>query len=40
MSMRDRIGAVGGTLEIASRPSDGTTVRGLVPVHAPFVRSG
>jgi signal transduction histidine kinase len=34
-SMRDRIDVVGGTLEIASRPNRGTTVRGRVPVSAP-----
>ena len=30
--MRDRIGAVGGELEIVSSPGHGTTVRGTVPV--------
>jgi len=30
--MRDRIGAVGGVLEIASSPGHGTTVRGSVPL--------
>ena len=30
-SMRDRIGAVGGQLEITSRPGQGTQVRGTVP---------
>jgi signal transduction histidine kinase len=30
--MRDRIGAVGGMLEIASSPGQGTTVRGSVPL--------
>jgi signal transduction histidine kinase len=29
--MRDRIGAVGGELEIVSQPGRGTTVRMLVP---------
>ena len=34
-SMRDRVGAVGGHLEIASRPQGGTVVRGSIPVaHA------
>jgi len=31
VSMQDRIGAVGGELEIASAPGHGTTVRGTVP---------
>ena len=31
ISMRDRIGAVGGELEIHSRPGRGTIVRGVVP---------
>lgn len=31
MSMRDRIGAVGGELEIVSSPGGGTTVRGHIP---------
>ena len=31
MSMRDRIGAVGGALEIESTPGGGTTIRGTVP---------
>ena len=30
-SMEDRIGAVGGELEVASAPGQGTTVRGTVP---------
>jgi signal transduction histidine kinase len=33
-SMRDRIGAVGGEVSIASRPGAGTTVRVFVPVPA------
>ena len=33
-SMRDRIGAVGGDLEVISSPGRGTTVRGAVPDHA------
>ena len=33
-SMRDRIGAVGGDLEVMSSPGRGTTVRGAVPDHA------
>ena len=32
MNMRDRIEAVGGTLEVTSRRGRGTTVRGCVPV--------
>jgi signal transduction histidine kinase len=35
VSMRDRIGAVGGELEIAATPGGGTTVRGRVPVTGP-----
>jgi signal transduction histidine kinase len=31
IGMRDRIGAVGGELEISSRPGAGTTVRGTIP---------
>jgi signal transduction histidine kinase len=31
VSMRDRMGAMGGTLEIVSRPGGGTTVSGAVP---------
>jgi signal transduction histidine kinase len=31
-SMRDRVGAVGGRLEITSRPRRGTVVRGSIPV--------
>ncbi len=31
-NMRDRIEAIGGTLEVTSRPGAGTTVRGCVPV--------
>jgi signal transduction histidine kinase len=29
--MEDRIGAVGGTLEVSSEPGRGTIVRGVVP---------
>ena len=32
IGMRDRIGAVGGTVEITSAPGRGTTVRGTVPL--------
>ena len=32
IGMRDRIGAVGGTLDIVSSPGQGTTVRGTIPV--------
>ena len=31
LSMRDRVGAVGGQLEIVSSPGQGTTVRGVIP---------
>ena len=31
VSMRDRIGAAGGTLDVVSRPGDGTSVHGIVP---------
>jgi len=31
VSMRDRIGAVGGELRVASQPGDGTTIRAHVP---------
>ena len=30
-NMRDRLGAVGGTLEIESAPGKGTRIRGTVP---------
>jgi signal transduction histidine kinase len=33
-SMRDRIGAVGGELELVSAPGSGTTVRGRVPLSS------
>jgi signal transduction histidine kinase len=33
IGMRDRIGAVGGELEIVSSPGAGTTVRGTVPLN-------
>ena len=36
VSMRDRIGAVGGELEIVSSPRAGTHVRGTVPDEAAF----
>ena len=35
VGMRDRIGAVGGELEITSAPGLGTTVRGIVPDDGP-----
>jgi signal transduction histidine kinase len=38
-SMRDRIGAVGGRLEITSRPGQGTHVRGAIPDGAPVPAS-
>jgi signal transduction histidine kinase len=31
--LRDRLAAVGGSLEVDSRPGFGTTLRGLLPVH-------
>jgi signal transduction histidine kinase len=34
-NMRDRIGAVGGTLRIESAPGSGTRVRGAIPLAAP-----
>ena len=40
-SMRDRIGAVGGELEIVSTPGEGTRVRGTIPIgDATAVSSG
>lgn len=33
MSMRDRVGAVGGDLQVVSAPGRGTTVRALVPLR-------
>jgi signal transduction histidine kinase len=33
-NMSDRIGALGGTLEIDSTPGSGTTIRGTAPIHA------
>jgi signal transduction histidine kinase len=32
--MQDRLEALGGTLEVASSPGEGTTVGGAIPVHA------
>jgi signal transduction histidine kinase len=32
IGMRDRIGAIGGTLHITSSPGQGTTVHGTIPV--------
>ena len=37
LSMKDRIGAVGGELEIASSPDAGTRIRGLVPDESPVL---
>jgi signal transduction histidine kinase len=34
-NMRDRIGAVGGTLEIDSAPGRGTRVTGMIPISQP-----
>ncbi len=36
-SMHDRVGAVGGRLEITSRPGEGTQVRGTVPDSPPVL---
>jgi signal transduction histidine kinase len=33
-NMRDRLEALGGSVEISSRPGEGTTVRGRIPVEA------
>lgn len=35
VGMRDRIGAIGGELEVVSSPGAGTTVRGMVPIDGP-----
>lgn len=32
-NMADRLAALGGTLEVRSRPGEGTTVTGRIPVH-------
>jgi signal transduction histidine kinase len=40
IGMRDRIGAVGGELEIVSAPGAGTTVRGTVPLEAAIASGG
>ena len=32
IGMRDRVGAIGGQVYIASSPGEGTTVRGTIPV--------
>jgi signal transduction histidine kinase len=32
--MRDRVGAIGGTLSVTSVPGRGTTISGMVPIHA------
>lgn len=34
ISMRDRLGAVGGELDVSSSPGRGTTVRGTIPVNS------
>jgi signal transduction histidine kinase len=34
VNMRDRLGAIGGTLEVQSAPGEGTRVRGRIPVGA------
>jgi signal transduction histidine kinase len=33
-NMRDRVGAIGGTLSVTSVPGRGTTISGMVPIHA------
>jgi signal transduction histidine kinase len=33
-NMRDRVGAIGGTLRVDSAPGRGTTISGLVPFRA------
>jgi signal transduction histidine kinase len=35
VNMRDRLGAIGGTLEIDSAPGQGSRIRGHVPVDVP-----
>jgi signal transduction histidine kinase len=40
VSMRDRIGAAGGTLEIRSAPGRGTTVHGTVPAEGQGLEGG
>jgi signal transduction histidine kinase len=40
VNMEDRVGAVGGELEITSTPGGGTTVRGSVPATRRFIRPG
>ena len=32
INMRDRMGSFGGTIEVASAPGSGTTVRGQLPL--------
>jgi len=39
-SIRDRIGAVGGEVEVTSTPGEGTAIRGGVPRAAPVVTAG
>jgi signal transduction histidine kinase len=34
-NMRDRVEAVGGTLQVSSTPGSGTTIRGTIPVGSP-----
>lgn len=34
LNMRDRLGAIGGTLEVASRPGQGATLRAAIPASA------
>jgi signal transduction histidine kinase len=37
--MRDRAGAAGGVLDVASEPGAGTRVRGVVPTVSPLAAS-
>jgi signal transduction histidine kinase len=39
-NMRDRVGALGGTLRVETRPGEGTCVRGVLPLVSPAARPG
>jgi signal transduction histidine kinase len=39
-SMRDRVGALGGTLRVQAEPGEGTRITGAVPVVIPAARPG